>query len=131
MQNHDEGISLEACEFWSTFCDSVAEPEMLRPFLPRLVPILLCNMVYEDFDEEVADAEAAEVVSSTADRDADIKPFIHRCTPRHTPILCSQGDKALMTHHVRPEKTGRAQVHTRCAIIGRYGWSLLIENLSP
>lgn len=79
VQNHDEGISLEACEFWSTFCDAVVEPELLRPFLQRLVPILLCNMVYEDFDEEVADAEAAEVADSAADRDADIKPFIHRC----------------------------------------------------
>ena len=52
---------------------------MLRPFLPRLVPILLRNMVYDDFDEEVADAEAAEVANSASDRDADIKPFIHRC----------------------------------------------------
>lgn len=54
---------------------------MLRPFLPRLVPILLRNMVYDDFDEEVADAEAAEVAGSASDRDADIKPFIHRWAP--------------------------------------------------
>lgn len=78
MQNEDEGISLEACEFWSTFCDCMSETDMLRPFLPRLVPLLLRNMVYDDFDEEVADAEAAEVASSASDRDADIKPFIHR-----------------------------------------------------
>ena len=55
---------------------------MLRPFLPRLVPILLRNMVYDDFDEEVADADAAEVVNSASDRDADIKPFIHRWVHR-------------------------------------------------
>ena len=88
MQNHDEGISLEACEFWSTFCDTVVEPDLLRPVLPRLVPILLCNMVYDDFDEEVADADAAELAHSAADRDADIKPFIHRQARSVEPLRC-------------------------------------------
>ena len=51
LQCGDEGVALESCEFWSAFCEaSVAQPdrlnpEILRPFLGRLVPVLLKNMV--------------------------------------------------------------------------------------
>ena len=51
MQSGDEGVALESCEFWSAFCEAaVAEPDrispdVLRPFLGRLIPVLLKNMV--------------------------------------------------------------------------------------
>jgi hypothetical protein len=44
-QDDNEGVALESCEFWSAFCESQLEPEVLRPFLPRLLPVLLRNMV--------------------------------------------------------------------------------------
>lgn len=52
-QSGDEGVALESCEFWSAFCEAAVEPGVLRPFLSRLVPVLLRNMVYDDYDEEV------------------------------------------------------------------------------
>ena len=81
-QDPDEGVAVEACEFWSAYPDSGLEVSSLRPYLPRLIPVLLKNMVYDEYDEEVADAEAAEeeALSGNApsrDTDADIKPHIH------------------------------------------------------
>ena len=46
-------MALESCEFWSAFCEASVEPEVLRPYLPRLVPALMRNMMYGEFDEEV------------------------------------------------------------------------------
>ena len=49
-QSGDEGVALESCEFWSAFCEAAVaqpdrlSPDVLRPFLGRLVPVLLKNM---------------------------------------------------------------------------------------
>lgn len=81
-QDGDEGVAVEACEFWSAYPDSGLDVGALRPYLPRLIPVLLKNMVYDEYDEEVADAEAAEDEALSGrvpsrDRDADIKPHHH------------------------------------------------------
>jgi hypothetical protein len=53
-QDGDEDVALESAEFWVAFCDAEdLEPELLRPFLPRLIPLLLDKMVFEEYDEEV------------------------------------------------------------------------------
>lgn len=44
-QDEDEGIAVEACEFWTAFCESEIDKDVLRPFLPRVLPVLLNNMV--------------------------------------------------------------------------------------
>ncbi|KAJ0500870.1 putative armadillo-like helical, importin beta family [Helianthus annuus] len=62
--NPDEEVSLEACEFWSVFCEAPLPPDNLRPFLPRLIPVLLSNMAYADDDESLLDVE-------------DLKPHFH------------------------------------------------------
>jgi|AntRauMFilla1563_2_1112583.scaffolds.fasta_scaffold522098_1 hypothetical protein len=49
---------------------------ILKEFLPRLIPVLLHNMVYEDDAEEVIEAEADDSHADCPDRDQDIKPFI-------------------------------------------------------
>ncbi|KAJ7567046.1 hypothetical protein O6H91_02G129900 [Diphasiastrum complanatum] len=53
----DEEVALEACEFWSAFCDAQLPPEILKEFLPRLIPVLLSNMTYADDDEALFDAD--------------------------------------------------------------------------
>ncbi|XP_055815499.1 transportin-1 isoform X2 [Solanum dulcamara] len=70
----DEEVALEACEFWSAYCDAQLPPEDLREFLPRLIPVLLSNMVYADDDESLLEAEED---GSQPDRDQDIKPRFH------------------------------------------------------
>ncbi|KAJ9189516.1 hypothetical protein P3X46_000799 [Hevea brasiliensis] len=70
----DDEVALEACEFWSAYCDAQLSPENLREFLPRLIPVLLSNMVYTDDDESLVEAEEDE---SLPDRDQDLKPRFH------------------------------------------------------
>ncbi|XP_022985794.1 transportin-1-like [Cucurbita maxima] len=70
----DEEVSLEACEFWSAYCDAQLPPENLREFLPRLIPALLSNMVYADDDEALLEAEED---GSLPDREQDLKPRFH------------------------------------------------------
>eukprot|EP00887_Chlorella_sp_A99_P008169 scaffold12.g8169.t1 len=81
-QDGDEGVAVESCEFWAAFCDSQLESDVLRPFLPRILPVLLKNMVYEEYDEEVQEAEELEERAlggaAAADKDEEIKPYVHR-----------------------------------------------------
>ncbi|XP_073306992.1 transportin-1-like [Primulina huaijiensis] len=70
----DDEVALEACEFWSTYCEAELPPENLREFLPRLIPVLLSNMAYADDDESVLEAEED---GSLPDRDQDLKPRFH------------------------------------------------------
>jgi transportin-1 len=55
----DEDVALESCEFWSTFCEAQLPQEMLREFLPRLISVLLSNMVYAEDDEALLEAEVS------------------------------------------------------------------------
>eukprot|EP00897_Mesotaenium_endlicherianum_P000797 jgi/Mesen1/10718/ME000090S10178 len=64
-QDKDPEVALEACEFWSAFCEAGLPAAELREFLPALVPVLLKNMEYADDDEAVLDAE-------------DLKPRFHQ-----------------------------------------------------
>ncbi|XP_073105392.1 transportin-1 isoform X1 [Elaeis guineensis] len=70
----DDEVALEACEFWSAYCDANLPPDGLREFLPRLIPVLMSNMVYADDDESLVNAEEDE---SCPDRDQDLKPRFH------------------------------------------------------
>ncbi|KAG9147493.1 hypothetical protein Leryth_007294, partial [Lithospermum erythrorhizon] len=70
----DEEVALEACEFWSAYCDAQLPPENLREFLPSLIPVLLSNMAYAEDDEALLDAEED---GSQPDRDQDVKPRFH------------------------------------------------------
>ncbi|CAI9104774.1 OLC1v1003526C1 [Oldenlandia corymbosa var. corymbosa] len=70
----DDEVALEACEFWSAYCDAQLPPENLKEFLPRLLPVLLSNMAYADDDESLLDAEED---GSLPDREQDLKPRFH------------------------------------------------------
>ncbi|CAL9074954.1 unnamed protein product [Musa acuminata var. zebrina] len=70
----DDEVALEACEFWSAYCDGNLPPDGLREYLPCLIPILLSNMAYAEDDETLFDAEDDE---SFPDRDQDLKPRFH------------------------------------------------------
>ncbi|CAA0820530.1 Transportin-1 [Striga hermonthica] len=73
-EDTDDEVALEACEFWSAYCEAELPPENLREFLPRLIPILLSNMEYTDDDESLLEAEEE---GSIPDRDQDLKPRFH------------------------------------------------------
>ncbi|KNC56479.1 transportin-1 [Thecamonas trahens ATCC 50062] len=46
----DELLALEACEFWATFAEAAVAEKLIRPQLDVLVPVLLKNMIYSEFD---------------------------------------------------------------------------------
>ncbi|KAL6556349.1 Transportin-1 [Orobanche gracilis] len=73
-KDSDDEVSLEACEFWSAYCEAELPPENLSGFLPRLIPILLSNMAYADDDESLLEAEED---GSLPDREQDLKPRFH------------------------------------------------------
>ncbi|KAL1569023.1 Transportin-1 [Salvia divinorum] len=73
-KDQDDEVALEACEFWSAYCEAEFPPESLREFLPRLLPILLSNMAYSDDDESIVEAEED---GSLPDREQDLKPRFH------------------------------------------------------
>ncbi|KAK4422690.1 Transportin-1 [Sesamum alatum] len=73
-KDSSDEVALEACEFWSAYCEAELPPENLREFLPRLLPILLSNMAYADDDESLLEAEED---GSEPDRDQDLKPRFH------------------------------------------------------
>ena len=35
-QHADEEVALEACEFWSAYCEAELDNAILRPFLPQV-----------------------------------------------------------------------------------------------
>ncbi|KAI3790407.1 hypothetical protein L2E82_03415 [Cichorium intybus] len=57
----------------SAYCEAPLPPEILRAYLPRLIPFLLSNMAYAEDDESLLDAEDG----SLPDRDQDLKPRFH------------------------------------------------------
>ncbi|KAK4261606.1 hypothetical protein QN277_004577 [Acacia crassicarpa] len=63
-KRREQGFKKRNCKkpslgFRSAYCDAQLPPENLREFLPRLIPVLLSNMVYADDDESIAEAEHA------------------------------------------------------------------------
>jgi transportin-1 len=71
-QDGDEAVALEACEFWLSFAEAEELKEHLRPFLPRVAPVLLNGMVYTE--EDLIWLEGDEEDAAVPDRPEDIKP---------------------------------------------------------
>lgn len=71
-QDDDETVALEASEFWLTFAEDASLKDQLRPYLPKVAPLLLNKMVYSDYDIAVLDMD--EYDEDVADKETDIKP---------------------------------------------------------
>ena len=72
-QDPDEGVSLEACEFWLSLAAEPVCKEALQPHLDKLIPVLVRGMKYSEIDIILlrGDVEEDEMVP---DREEDIKP---------------------------------------------------------
>ncbi len=91
QDDEDKDVAMESCEFWGAFCEADLGDDyvqILREFTPRLIPVLLTNMAYQEDDEEVIQAEDDEVNVDREDRDQDIKP-----TFRDTKDKGAQGEE--------------------------------------
>ncbi|ORY34979.1 putative importin beta-2 subunit [Naematelia encephala] len=71
-KDKDEQVALEACEFWLTFAEDANLQGNLKPYLPKIVPLLLAGMVYSEMDLATLDVDEDD--EAVPDRDTDIKP---------------------------------------------------------
>ncbi|GAA5942297.1 Kap104p [Sporobolomyces koalae] len=72
--SEDEDVALEACEFWLTFAEDPELVNQLRPFLPKVIPVLLQCMVYSEDDILILDTEEDD--AAVPDKASDIKPHL-------------------------------------------------------
>eukprot|EP00177_Eucheuma_denticulatum_P000833 GFKZ01001500.1.p1 GENE.GFKZ01001500.1~~GFKZ01001500.1.p1 ORF type:complete len:1086 (+),score=154.60 GFKZ01001500.1:258-3260(+) len=79
----DEEVGKEATEFWALFAENKASVDALRPVLPRLVPVLLRNMVYSAPEMAALDA-AASPDDMVPDRPEDVPFRFHQSRFRET-----------------------------------------------
>lgn len=76
-QNEDAEVALQACEFWLTTSKLPNCCDILQPHLERLVPILLNNMKYSDFElNALKDSVGND--SHIQDKVTDIRPFTNQ-----------------------------------------------------
>ncbi|XP_042899657.1 transportin-1 isoform X2 [Parasteatoda tepidariorum] len=76
-QDLDEGVALEACEFWLSLADEPICKEALTPHLQTLIPTLVRGMKYSELDIILlkGDVEKDEMIP---DREEDIRPRFHK-----------------------------------------------------
>lgn len=76
-QDNDEGVSLEACEFWLSLAEQPICKDVLGNHLPRLVPILVRGMKYSEIDIILLKGDVEED-DTVPDKEEDIKPRFHK-----------------------------------------------------
>ena len=74
-EDPEEGVAMEAREFWLSLAEQPQCAELLPRHLERVVPTLLRGMRYSE--EEVASLSGEED-GSVPDKEEDIKPRFHR-----------------------------------------------------
>lgn len=72
----DESVALEACEFWSTLAMSQEGQEALKPYLPRLIPLLISRMRLTE--HQVMSDRIEEEEHASGERHVNIKPLHYR-----------------------------------------------------
>ncbi|KAL1110373.1 hypothetical protein AAG570_007904 [Ranatra chinensis] len=89
-QDREDGVALEACEFWLSLADQPICRDVLAPHLNVLVPVLVRGMKYSEIDIILLKGDV-EDDATIPDRDEDIRPRFHR-SRAHT---YSSGDHAI------------------------------------
>ena len=49
-QDQDDGVALEACEFWLSLAEQPICKDVLGPHIERLIPVLVRGMKYSEID---------------------------------------------------------------------------------
>ena len=69
---NDPELALDAAEFWLCVGEDSNLRSLLGPFLPKVIPVLLESMVYDE--DDVLRLEALDEDATVEDREEDIKP---------------------------------------------------------
>ena len=83
MQDQDEGVALEACEFWLSLAEQPICKEVMAPHLDKLVPVLVRGMKYSEIDIILLRGDVDENDENVPDREEDVKPRFHRSRSHH------------------------------------------------
>mmetsp|Transcript_4436 Transcript_4436/g.10966 ORF Transcript_4436/g.10966 Transcript_4436/m.10966 type:complete len:887 (-) Transcript_4436:203-2863(-) len=75
-QDPDEELALEACEFWSSIANLRGCEQILKDYLPVVIPALLQGMVYSDDDPDLIDCNRED--AAVPDDPRSIEPHFHR-----------------------------------------------------
>ncbi|XP_073999050.1 transportin-1-like isoform X1 [Rhodnius prolixus] len=97
-QDSDEGVALEACEFWLSLADQQICKEALTPHLSTLVPILVKGMKYSEIDIILLKGDIEED-ESVPDRDEDIRPRFPRLRLHTMKHATDNGSEGSITEH--------------------------------
>ncbi|XP_060536964.1 transportin-1 [Cylas formicarius] len=76
-QDPDEGVALEACEFWLSLAEQPVCKTVLHSHLDRLIPILVRGMKYSEIDIILLKGDVEED-DNVPDKEEDIKPRFHK-----------------------------------------------------
>lgn len=90
-QDPDEGVALEACEFWLSLAEQPICREVLQPHLDRLVPVLVRGMKYSEIDIILLRGDVEED-ENVPDREEDMKPRFHRSRSHHATTAGGEGE---------------------------------------
>jgi len=82
-QDQDEGVALEACEFWLSLAEQPICKEVMAPHLDKLVPVLVRGMKYSEIDIILLRGDVDENDENVPDREEDVKPRFHRSRSHH------------------------------------------------
>lgn len=85
MQDPDEEVAIEACEFLLTLAElpEKAQRALFQPTLPEVLPALLEKMVYSDEQIFLMQLLDEKDDARVADRDQDVKPKVARAKDTH------------------------------------------------
>ncbi|XP_050313589.1 transportin-1 isoform X2 [Anthonomus grandis grandis] len=76
-QDSDEGVALEACEFWLSLAEQPICKNVLANHLSRLIPVLVRGMKYSEIDIILLKGDVEED-ENVPDKEEDIRPRFHK-----------------------------------------------------
>ncbi|CAO0801605.1 unnamed protein product [Mucor circinelloides] len=91
-QSDDCDLALEACEFWLVFAEQDELRDHLRPFLQKVVPVLLKGMVYSEIDLMTLGGDEDD--AHIADDEQDIKPRFHKANVVENELTTKEDEAA-------------------------------------
>lgn len=92
-QDDSMPVALEACEFWLSMTDVSTCQERLRPYLPRLVPVLLKCMKYTEADIVALHGEDEAGDATVPDKDEDMRPRFAKSSKLHSHMHVNEDGK--------------------------------------
>jgi transportin-1 len=75
--DEDEGVAMEACEFWSALSDDNDAHSVLQSHLCTLIPALITRLQLKE--EQVMSERIEEEAHATGEKDVNFKPIHRRC----------------------------------------------------